>query len=1081
MHPPHLRPRRSAVAALAGTAAVVAATLVPTSAANDAAAAVPAKQHPAAVVSGNARFEVLSPTLVRTEYAGDAHFVDAGTFNAVGRGDFAPTRYTTSTEDGWLTIATSRLTLNYQVGSGPFTDRNLRISLRSGGQDVTAAPWPAPVRCDVGTLCEAENMRLQGPGIAKDHGGYTGSGFVAGFSGVGDSIGFQTTSAQAATYDLDLRYANSTGGDGQNTTRTLTVAVDGGSPRTISLPPTGSWDTWKVTTVPLSLPAGDHSVAITRTSGDSGNVNLDSLALVSPGAAYPSPTATGPLACDYGQVCQAETAALVGGAKVARDHNGYSADGFTAGLERTGAGVTLTVDGVPASGTYDLQLRYANAKAGSHPVQDRTMTVQPGSADPTTVTLAPTSSWDTWRTVAVPVTLPAGTSTIALGCPTDDSCNVNLDTASVAARHSALLAPHAALGGYRRGLDGVDGSALTAPGLLYQDGWSLLDDSASALFDPSTDKVTPKPQQSSYQDGYVFGYGQDYPQALRDLSVLTGPTALLPRWSYGTWWAEYYDRTAAQYQDLVKRFRSEDVPLDMLVVDTDFKAPNKWNGWEIDPTRIPDPEAFLDWVHQQGLHTSFNIHPSILASDPQFAAAQATAKGKLQRGGCGGGGSECYVFDFGDPDQLAAYLGLHDTMEKQGVDVWWLDWCCDGSSSTLPGVTPDAWINDQYARRADTTVGRGFAFSRAYGSLQAGGYGSPTPVPTGPWADKRTTLHFTGDTTSDWQTLAFEVGYTPGESVATGNASVSHDIGGHTGGLQEPGSQPGESKLPDDLYARWVQLGTFQPIDRLHSNHSARLPWQYGEAAEKSAKSFLNLRERLLPYTYTLAHEATATGVPIARPLYLAYPQAQEAYARADAEYLYGPDVLVAPVTTPGTSATTTVWFPPGSSWTDWFTGKTYEGGTTAQVTTDLSRMPVFLRSGGIVTTRTDDVSGDAQNPLTAATVTVAEGAASGSATLYEDDGTTRDLTQSATTEIDYARLGANHRVTVAPVEGRFGGQVENRAWTVEYRNADQPRAVSANGRPLPASAWSYDSATRTLAVRTPAQSVHQRLVVDYR
>jgi alpha-glucosidase (family GH31 glycosyl hydrolase) len=284
-------------------------------------------------------------------------------------------------------------------------------------------------------------------------------------------------------------------------------------------------------------------------------------------------------------------------------------------------------------------------------------------------------------------------------------------------------------------------------------------------------------------------------------------------------------------------------------------------------------------------------------------------------------------------------MGLHSEMEQDGVDFWWLDWCCDSSKSSLAGVTPDSWINQQYADR------NGFAFSRGYGSLQAGGYSGPTAVPTGPWAEKRTTLHFTGDTISDWATLQYEVGYTPGESASTGLAAVSHDIGGHTQGLQQPGSEPGSTKLPDDLYARWVQFGTFQPIDRLHSNHSDRLPWQYGPAAKASAEKFLNLREKLLPYTYAAAKTATSTGLPIARPLYLAYPNQQEAYALAGAEYLYGPDYLVAPVTTPGTGAvTTSVWFPPGNTWTDYFTGVVHQGGTTAQVTTTLDTMPVFVR-----------------------------------------------------------------------------------------------------------------------------------------
>jgi alpha-glucosidase (family GH31 glycosyl hydrolase) len=98
---------------------------------------------------------------------------------------------------------------------------------------------------------------------------------------------------------------------------------------------------------------------------------------------------------------------------------------------------------------------------------------------------------------------------------------------------------------------------------------------------------------------------------------------------------------------------------------------------------------------------------------------------------------------------------------------------------------------------------------------------------------------------------------------------------------------------------------------------------------------------------YRAAAEANRTGTPIVRPLYLAYPNEQDAYATAGAEYLFGPNLLVAPVTTPGMTATTTVWFPPGSTWTDYFTGRRYAGGTTGQITTTLDTMPVFVRSGG--------------------------------------------------------------------------------------------------------------------------------------
>ncbi len=414
------------------------------------------------------------------------------------------------------------------------------------------------------------------------------------------------------------------------------------------------------------------------------------------------------------------------------------------------------------------------------------------------------------------------------------------------------------------------------------------------------------PRGNPYQDGYVFAFGHDYKAGLRDLATLTGPPALLPQWAYGVWYSEYIDRTAADYRDrILPRFRAEGVPLDVLVTDTDFKAPDTWNGWQFDRAKFPDPAAFFAWSKSQGLHNTLNTHPSIMGSDPQFARAQASAKGKLVKSGCG---SDCYVFDWGDPDQLRAYLDLHAEMMKQGNDFWWLDWCCDGSSSSLAGVTPDAWINQQYADLAAPATGRGFVISRAYGSLQAGGYGGPTALATGPWADKRSTLHFTGDTSSTWGTLRMEVGITPAESAATGMSAISHDIGGHNDTTGLPGSETYTSggqqrqtvKLPDDLYARWVQLGTFQPIDRLHSNHSDRLPWQYGTAAGASATKFLNLRENLVPYTYSLAQQAATTGVPVVRPTYLEYPEEPAAYAVSGSEYFYGPDLLVAPVTTPG-------------------------------------------------------------------------------------------------------------------------------------------------------------------------------------
>ena len=223
-------------------------------------AAVPASGAPPSriVVDGQARFEVLSPTLIRLEYSGDHHFDDAATFNAIGRDTFAVPPYRRSVDQGWRIIRTDKVTLKYREGSGPFTADNVELDLRDGGYCRPRAPVVATqATCAFGALCEAENAALSGgASVNTDHAGYTGAGFVAGIQTKGAQFSDHVTGVAAGTYDLQLRYANDLGGDGQRTTRTMSVAVDGQAAGTLTLPVTGSWDTWALTSLPLQLAAG---------------------------------------------------------------------------------------------------------------------------------------------------------------------------------------------------------------------------------------------------------------------------------------------------------------------------------------------------------------------------------------------------------------------------------------------------------------------------------------------------------------------------------------------------------------------------------------------------------------------------------------------------------------------------------------------------------------------------------------------------------------------------------------------------------------------------------------------------------
>ncbi len=778
--------------------------------------------------------------------------------------------------------------------------------------------------------------------------------------------------------------------------------------------------------------------------------------------------------CAFATRCEAEDGRANGGESVNYDHTGFTGRGFAADYGQVSASDAWTVTGVPSAGDYTLQVRYANGGTVS-----RTLTTSVNGAPAGQVTFPPTANWDTWGVTSIPVHLAAGTNTVTTTCASGDGCNVNVDSVALTATGagypttSTTAGPPAnepgQLGGWTRGLDaytnqaGTDVSAYQLhPGILNRQGWSLLDDTYTALR-TSGGWATPRPPHTgAYQDGYLFGYGHDYQQALEDLRAITGPADMLPESAFGVWFSEYNAFTADEYEnELIPAFEQNNVPLDNLVVDTDWKSPQQWDGWNWNPNLFPDPQAFLDWAKQHHLNVTLNVHAGMDASDPKFAQAQQTAGGALQRAAqCFS--PTCYRFDWSDPAQAKAWFDLHHPFEQQGVGQWWLDWCCTDSFVGMQGLTPDSWINEQYAKDLDATGKRGFNLARIGASFED--YRSDPA--SGPWGEHRTTVHFTGDTDPTWRTLAYAAALNPAES-SIGEPYVSNDIGSFKG-----------KHLPDDLYARWVQLGTFSPILRLHSDHGDRLPWQYGAARDPAADA-LRLREALLPYTYTLGWQAHQTGLPMTRPLYLDYPDLDAAYNQPD-EYLYGPDVLVAPVVSPGNVATQHVWFPPGR-WVDYFTGATYTGPSDADLQVPLNRMPVFVKAGGILPEQPGQSHVNA-NPSTPLNLKIYSGS-SGQFSLYHDAGEGSGYAQ---TPITYQEGGSSH-VTIGADAGHYPGQLSSRSYTVDLVDVTAPHQVSLDDQTLPRAnpegtgpGWWYDTTAATLHIRTqPLATSHAHTIVQ--
>ena len=402
------------------------------------------------------------------------------------------------------------------------------------------------------------------------------------------------------------------------------------------------------------------------------------------------------------------------------------------------------------------------------------------------------------------------------------------------------------LGGTARTLDGVKGRIPLESGIISRKGVGVVDDSASFAF---TDDGWVSPREGSTTDLYVFAYGHDYAAALRTFYAVSGSQPVLPRWALGNWWSRYHRYTSDSYLELLDRFESEGVRFSVAVLDMDWHRVDSvppefgggWTGYSWEPDFFPDPDAFLAEVHRRGLKVTLNLHPAdgVRAFEDAYPA-MAEALGRDPELG------ERIAFEIDDPAFLAAYLQtLHHPLEAQGVDFWWMDWQ-HGPHSRVTGIDPLWMLNHFHYLDAGRGGDHPLILSR---------YAGP--------GSHRYPIGFSGDVELSWDSLEFQPEFTATASNI-GYGWWSHDIGGHMFGRRD-----------DELTARWVQLGVYSPILRLHSTDNpflAKEPWAFPAETRAALGEALRQRVRLVPYLHTMNHRAASAGVPLVLPIYHAGP-----------------------------------------------------------------------------------------------------------------------------------------------------------------------------------------------------------------
>lgn len=620
------------------------------------------------------------------------------------------------------------------------------------------------------------------------------------------------------------------------------------------------------------------------------------------------------------------------------------------------------------------------------------------------------------------------------------------------------------LKGTYRTLDGYDGDTYVyderrpkmpiEDGLLATDGWTLIDDSDNFLFDGDKEwEWVEKRPDDGAQDWYFLAYGHDYKAALRDFTLFAGKMPLPPRYAFGYWWSRYWAYSDKELRTLVKNFRAYDIPLDVLVIDMDWHYTDGdrggWTGWSWNRTLFPDPAKFLRWLDGEGIRSTFNLHPAdgVRCGEDSYADVARDM-------GIDPASKQTVPWVSSDKKFIRSiFRRILTPMERDGVDFWWLDWQQQPTDPAVEGLSNTWWLN--YVFFSDMEKNRDV---RPMLYHRWGGLGN-----------HRYQIGFSGDASITWASLDFQ----PYFNSTASNVLYgywSHDIGGHHMA----------DRIDPELYIRWMQFGALSPVMRTHSAKSAGLKkevWNFAPEHADILRSTIRQRYALAPYIYTMARKAYDEGISLCRPMYYEWPEASEAYAFRN-QYLFGDDILVAPVTAPGKEgyATVKVWLPEGK-WYEWQTGTMLDGGRTVERTFALDEYPVYVRAGALLPMYGDTVKNLNANDEEILLTLFPGG--SGEFSLYEDNGDDkRYAAEFARTHLKSVRDGNLLTVTVGKRTGAYRGMPAERKFSVKVLASAAPVSVTVDGAKAD---WTYLGEEFALVVEIPRTDCAAEKVVCIR
>ena len=487
---------------------------------------------------------------------------------------------------------------------------------------------------------------------------------------------------------------------------------------------------------------------------------------------------------------------------------------------------------------------------------------------------------------------------------------------------------------------------------------------------------------------YYFIAGPDPKKVIERYTSLTGRMPLPPLWSLGYNQCRWSYYPESRVRKLADDFRTKKIPADVIWLDIHYMDNYKPFTW--DHERFPDPQKMISDLRAQGfrLVTILDGHPPALKGYAPYDSGIAGddfvkwPDGKVFEGPVWPSQAEKdpapSVFpDFSRPATREWWGDLYQSLLDVGVAGIWNDMnepsVFDDPTGTMPlDVMHDNEGQPATHREVHNVYGQLMTRSTFEGLSRLRPDERAFVLTRSSFAGgQRYAAVWAGDNTADWSSLRQSISTVLGLGLC-GFPFVGSDISGFV------------RPATGELYARWLQAGVFYPFMRSHTELGTpdKEPWAFGPKFEAINRRTIELRYELLPYIYNVMQQASETGVPALRPLFLEYP-ADEHTAGIDDEFLFGSDLLAAPVLWDG--FTDRQVYLPAGDWFDYWTGKRYTGNSTITVSAPLDYLPIFVRGGGFIF-RQPVVQNTGEMPGNPLRVLVAP-AADSSSTLYEDDG----------------------------------------------------------------------------------------------